>query len=404
MTMIKSKSLSDAGWKDVVAKNKVKDNGLLRVLAELKKCGEDDHDDASKLLDEVLKLAGQLKKDKAIASVPAVSKHIAELLSAAESTVRDVVKAKAEGEKKTKLEADKKAKAEANKKDDDEDEDDEESPELLTTKLKPLLRMVAKGDIMHALVAKSGKQVVVMLSRRPIAPARRKMLADQLGGGSTKFFPGHCSLEAGATTFVLKAEVAGMAKLIKLALLQQTGLRLSKVKCRGEDGDDDDEDGDDVLLDAIAPEEDQKEPDRGGDGIPAEAQKAALAAAPALWEGTRELLENNIEALKKAIQAQCEGEAPGFIAEIKGHLEKIDRVLGKLDRSLGDALAKAGETDDPDTRNGALQRAKAILGETMRYVRSEPLIEHIDRNPFGVPTYLKATLAGSLAHLAKTIG
>ena len=32
------------------------------------------------------------------------------------------------------------------------------------------LRLVAKGQTMHTLVAKSGKQVVVMLSRKPIPP------------------------------------------------------------------------------------------------------------------------------------------------------------------------------------------------------------------------------------------
>lgn len=403
MSMIKSKSLSDAGWKDVAGKHKVKDNGLLKVLGELKKCGDDDHDAASKLLDDVVKFAAQLKKDKAIAAAPLVSKHIAELLSAAESAVRDVAKAKSEADKRAKTEAEKKAKEEA-KRGDDEDDDDDESPEVLTTKLKPLLRMVAKGDMMHALVAKAGKQVAVMLSRRPIPPARRKMLADQLGGGSTKFYAGHCSLEAGATTFVLKAEVAGMAKLIKLALLQQTGLRVTKVKCRGEDGDDDDEDADDAPLDATSPEEKEEEDSTDEGGVPPEALKAALAAGPDLWEGTRELLQNNIEALKKAIQAQCEGEAAGFVAEVEGHLEQLDRVLGKLDARLGDALIKAGESEDPDTRSGALQRAKGILGEYMRYVRSEPLIDHIDRNPFGVPTHLKATLAGSLAHLAKALG
>ena len=32
MSAIRSKVLSDAGWKDIIAKNKVKDNGLLKVL------------------------------------------------------------------------------------------------------------------------------------------------------------------------------------------------------------------------------------------------------------------------------------------------------------------------------------------------------------------------------------
>ena len=48
--------------------------------------------------------------------------------------------------------------------------------------------------------------------------------------------------------------------------------------------------------------------------------------------------------------------------------------------------------------------AKAILAEYIKYVKSEPLIEHIDANPFGVKTGLKAALAGSLTHLAQSIG
>ena len=104
--MIKSKLLTDSAWKDVLAKNKsVKDNGMLKALAEIKKLGDDDHDDAQKILDEVLKLTGQLKKSKEIAAVPAVGKFLAELSSAADAAMRDVAKSKAEADKKGKAEA-----------------------------------------------------------------------------------------------------------------------------------------------------------------------------------------------------------------------------------------------------------------------------------------------------------
>jgi hypothetical protein len=239
--MIKSKVLSDSAWKDVLAKNKdIKDNGLMKLLTSFKKLDDDEYDEAQKLLEQVQKLVGQLKKSKEVAAVPAVEKFIAELSKAADTAERDVAKDKTEADKaaKAKADADKKAQAAAAKKSGDDEDDDEESPELLTTKLKPLLRLVMNGERMQALVAKSGKKVVVMLSRKPIPPARRKMLSDELGGGSTKYYPGVCQLQAGAITFVLKAEVAGMSKLVKAALLTQTGLRLNKVKCTGEDGDD----------------------------------------------------------------------------------------------------------------------------------------------------------------------
>jgi hypothetical protein len=414
--MIKSKVLSDSAWKDVLSKNKaVKDNGLLKTLGEIRKLGDDDHEVAQQILDQIQKLAGQLKKSKEIAAAPAVGKFLAELSGAADIAVRDVAKAKADASRtaEAKAQAEKKAKSEAAKKTDDDGEEDAESPELLTSKLKPLLRQVAKGERMHALLAKSGKQVVVMLSRKPIPPARRKMLADQLGGGSTKYYPGHCHLEAGAITFALKAEVAGMSKLVKAALLEQTGLRLNKIKCRGEDGDDDDEDADEVSAVASAGKGESTDGDAGGaeeaddkssgPGLAARVPEAELEKAPQVWKGTRALLQKNIDALKKAVQAQVADEED-IVDEIEGHLQKLDRIMGRLDKRLTNSLTNAVETQDPKLRGSALRESKAILAEYIRYVSSEPLIEHLDSNPFGVKTDLKATLSRSLAQLARTIG
>ena len=55
---IKAKVLSDAGWKDVVAKNKVKDNGVQKALERLKRVSDDDHGEVEKILDELAKLIG----------------------------------------------------------------------------------------------------------------------------------------------------------------------------------------------------------------------------------------------------------------------------------------------------------------------------------------------------------
>ena len=401
--MSNSKFLSDSGWKDIAAKNNVKDNGLLKKLADLKRVGDDKHDEALKVLDEALKLASQLKKDKKTA--PAAGKYLDELTAAAEAATREVSKAKGEADKAAK------SKAEAEKKPEEDDEEEAEASELLTTKLKPLLRQVAKGERMHALVAKSGKQVAVMLSRKPIPPARRKMLADELGGGSTKYYPGHCVLEAGATTFVLKAEVAGMSKLIKLALFEQTGLRLNKIKCRGEDGDDDDGDGDGTPEVAAGEGEEDDGADKSSrrppEAVPggaSQAREQVLTEAPQAWKGTRALLQSSIDTFRQAVQTQIAEEGDDVIDEISGHLEKLDRIMGRLDKRLTNSLTNASETQDPAGRAAALQESKTILAEYIRYVRSEPLIEHLDSNPFGVKMNLKATLAKSLAQMAAAIG
>jgi hypothetical protein len=397
--MIRSKALSDTAWKDVLTKNKgVKDNGMLKALAEIKKLGDDDHDDAQKILDEIVKLSGQLKKSKEIAATPAVSKFLAELSGAADTALRDVAKAKAEAQKLSKAQAEaKKREEEAGKKDDD-DEDDEESSELLTTKMLPLLRQVNKGESMHVLIARAGKQVAVMMSRKPIAPARRKILADELGvTGGVKYFGGHCVNEDGATTFVLKSEVTGLAKLLKLALLNQTGLRMKKIACRGEDGETDshDDEGDDLVAGGR----------EGGETAErAKEPSPELVQAPQAWDGARELLETNIGALKEAVRAQLAGQGDAYVDEIDGHLEKLDRILGRLDRRLSTSLASAAATRDAAERNSALRESKGLLAQYIKYVQSEPLIDHVDKNPFGVKTELKTTLSKSLTQLARALG
>ncbi|MEO8079508.1 MAG: hypothetical protein ABI641_03195, partial [Caldimonas sp.] len=148
--------------------------------------------------------------------------------------------------------------------------------------------------------------------------------------------------------------------------------------------------------------------DSAGAGRRAEAAAPArspeLARAPQDWEGTRDLLQTNIDALKKAVKAQVAGQGDELVDEIDGNLQKLDRILGKLDRRLAASLAAAGEARSASGRDAALKDAKGILTEYIRYVRSEPLIDHLDNNPFGVKTDLKATLSKSLTQLARAIG
>jgi hypothetical protein len=438
--MIKSKVLNDAAWKDVLAKNKgVKDNGLLKVLGDIKKLGDDDHADAQTALDQVQKLIAQLKKSKEVAAAPAVGKFLTELVGAAETAVRDVAKAKAEADKaaKAKAEADKKAHAAAAKKTDDEDDDEEEaSPELLTSKLKPLLKMVAKGETMNALLAKSGKRVVVMLSRRPIPPARRKMLAEQLGGGSTKYYPGHCHLEAGATTFVLKAEVAGLSKLIKLALLEQTGLRVNKIKCRGEDGDDDDGDDGDAAP-QVADAEGAAEPAAKPAAAAQPKQAARAAAAPAApapaeasapdapatpqqvaeledrrkqfkraraaWVTVKARAEADLEKVKDGVRMAYMADPEQFPKIVAG-CKEIDSILDNLDDELRDTLDQYASTPlRNQTKLHALaDTAKQTLDRYQRFVANNGVMRAIDEKEFADVT-VHAPVVKALADLRKAL-
>ena len=111
-----------------------------------------------------------------------------------------------------------------------------------------------------------------------------------------------------------------------------------------------------------------------------------------------------LEDVKSKVMDHIADEDGGFVEEVNGNLQQLDRILTTLDKRLINSLTNAAETDDPANRADALKESKAILADYIRYVRSEPLLAHLDNNPFGVKTNLKATLAASLTQLAKAIG
>jgi hypothetical protein len=424
--MIESKTLNDSTWKEVLGKNKgVKDNGLLKALGEIKKLEDDDHAGAHSVLKQVQKLISQLKKSKEVTAAPAVLKSLTDLATAADAAAREVAKAQAEADKagKAKAEADKKTQAAAAKNATEDDDEEDASPELLTTKLKPLLKMVAKGEQMNALLAKSGKQVVVMLSRKPIPPARRKMLADQLGGGSTKFYPGHCSLEAGAVTFVLKAEVAGLSKLIKLALLNQTGLRLNKIKCRGEDGDDDDTDTDEGGAPNTQGADDQTAPAPAPFGVKQDVGAAEADAVPptpqqlevledrrkqfkrarAAWVTVKNSAEADLEKVKDGVRIAYAADAEQFPKIVAG-CKEIDAILDNLDDELRDTLDQYASTPlrHQQKLHALADTAKQALDRYQRYVASNSVMRAIDEKEFA-DVVVHAPVLKALADLRKAL-
>ena len=501
--MTNAKALNDSGWKDLAAQNKIKDNGLIKLLAEVKRHTDDDHEAALKSLDEVQKLVGQMRKSKEVAAAPAVVKYLTDMASAVDAAQKDVARAKAEADKKGKAAEAEARKREENKKGEDEDEEDEEASELLTTKMIPLLRDLNKGNhTMHVLVASAGKDVCVLVSRKPISPARRKLLADDLGlSGGIKYITGHALKEEGMTTFALKTQVAGMAKKLKAALMVQTGMRV-KVRCRGEDGETDEDfdeqegggaqarkdDGDggakgeaEAASDATTrPFEIGASVGRGGKNVEADVRAVQLAInrrlglglkadgrcgpatlaaiaefqqalgqsrpdgvvepkrgtaramlasgkltkaapppvakalpenlgahtlerAPLVWHGARGIVDHNIDAVKKCVRQEYANEHPAVLAEIDRHVQKVDVIMDKLDTRLSDALERASAANDPAKRKTELAGAKTILADYIAFVKSEPLIDHLDNNPFGVKPQVRKTITDSLMHIIKSI-
>lgn len=127
-----------------------------------------------------------------------------------------------------------------------------------------------------------------------------------------------------------------------------------------------------------------------------------LKAADA-WLKTIQQAGDRIAELKKAVQAQCADGPPGLSQQVEQGLAKLDQMLAGVDRRLADALTKAGKADAA-TRAASMKVAKDLVTQYLNFVKNEPLVAHVDRNPFNVSTGLKALLSEGLTTAAKAVG
>ncbi|HEY4084271.1 MAG TPA: hypothetical protein VGM81_26585 [Burkholderiaceae bacterium] len=276
--------LSEANWTSLTKKLKLDldDAALVKTLARLDKT---DPAKPEPRLDALKDLIEQIKKQTL-----ALAKRKKELgdkpFAELKSKLDDLLDL-AEREQKAMRSA-----ADSSKEADEE----EESPILLTTKMLPLLREIRKGEVrMHALIGVAGKACAVLILRRSISPARRKLIAETLGAtGGIKYIVGECLFENKILTFVVQSQAAGLAKKLRQALLDQTQLRF-KVKVRGEDGEDEHgEDEEDATAAAAAP---ATVAAPAATATPAPATAAAAPAAPAADANAGPAFKARLEAL-----------------------------------------------------------------------------------------------------------
>jgi hypothetical protein len=178
------------------------------------------------------------------------------------------------------------------------------------------------------------------------------------------------------------------------------------------DADDEDADADDEDADADDEDADAEEQPAAAASAPAAksatpaaaAKLKALGAAPQVWTQTRSVMSKSIDQLTAAIRKEYSSEHPDVLADIEKGMAKMSEVTARFDHRLAEAMDKAHKAKDEAARKAQLASAKAILTEHIKYVQSEPMIAHIDSNPFGVQTNLKKLLTASLTHMAKVIG
>lgn len=315
------KQLTESAWKAFAKGKNLKDSAFAKALSEYEKSEKGPGHGQLEALDELEKQAAALEKaykaDKALAG------YIGDLEKALGKARKD---------------AERKAEAEQAAADEEENE-----PALLTSKMVPLLRMVKKGEVMQAAVAIASKQTAVMLARRTISPARRKLLAEYMGSpGGVKYHVGQCSqAEGGAVLFAMETGGGGgMAKRLRQALLDQTGLRV-KVKVRAADTGEEEEDD----------EAEAGAPASANAGLSQEAVNLVKGLYEERWKAieprlNETLSEQPVDGGKlRAVSAFAveKAESGDYNAALKA-LDQLEQLLQEEDRSVGDKPAAGPKT------------------------------------------------------------
>ena len=339
------KSLTEAEWKKFSKGRNLKDAALLKALADLDKAKTPEAQ--LEALDEIEKQAELLRK---------ASKSAKEVTS----YLDDVDKALAKERKLAEAEAKKAAAAAA-------EGEEEESPDLLTTRMVPVLRAVPKGEVVHALIATAGKDTVVLVSRKTIGAPRRKLLAAELGAsGGVKFIAGECIWEESAHTFVVQTQAAGLAKKIRAALLNQTQQRF-KVRVRGEDPTDIDDDGEPAQADPA--------------GEQAASPPAPVTAGP--LPATSEPVPGELQARFEERMAQIEA---AVLAALKAQVPDANKI-----RAVADFAREKGAAGNYKSAMAGLDQLDKLLAAT------PPAAPVSAAPPVGKVDYAKCRLAWEAA-------
>ena len=135
----------------------------------------------------------------------------------------------------------------------------------------------------------------------------------------------------------------------------------------------------------------------------AQAQAIRLSHAASAWIKTHQEADRRIQALKTAIVAHYADSHNHMAAEIESGAQKLDAVLDEVDHELAEVMHTASAIADDAARTNELKKAKDLLMQHIAYVAKEQLIAHMDSNPFGVKTDLKALLRKGLTDAASAI-
>ena len=207
---MENKALTESGRKAIAGKNKIKDNGLQRALADYESTDEEDHAERLKGIARVNQLAAALQRSKDIAGNDAVTDYLDDVQDAADAEQRELAKAKQTAAK---------AEAEAKKQ---EKEEDAYEAKLMAA----LQKLKSSSGLSYEFLVCDGPEQCAVVVAPSISAQHRAQLTRLTEGGKRFFGPGACRFEDGKYLFAMDRPPSALAKKLQASIMHFTGRKL----------------------------------------------------------------------------------------------------------------------------------------------------------------------------------
>jgi hypothetical protein len=126
-----------------------------------------------------------------------------------------------------------------------------------------------------------------------------------------------------------------------------------------------------------------------------------LQKSHTVWDATLTKVTAEMDKLAKAVKTATSGHELGTTFE-SDFQKAVAPLLKTVDSSLSNILARASKARDANEQQQALEEARATIKRFTEFAQSNPLIEHLDRNPFA-PIAIGKALTASLSAIATIV-
>jgi hypothetical protein len=126
----------------------------------------------------------------------------------------------------------------------------------------------------------------------------------------------------------------------------------------------------------------------------------AFARARLEWEGAKKQAASHLASLRQAVEGDADEEDAAIFAAA---LKRLEQVMAHFQEGLGDALDDLANADDPGKISASKARAGQIADGYLTHIDSDPVLAHIEHNPYvaaPVAVTLRAPLEKVRAQLA----